>query len=218
MARPFNRYIAYLTYFTLLALYIITFIFLFNSDAEIISFGCMTAFSIFFLLFIIDTIGSYMSIYNFTLITGYIWFVLFSSIALKSTALIFILMMFRSVYNIKDIVTANNIDKPKNKDKKSNIPPDYRDMINEYKILFIINMGFIFLILFLLMYNYSSMNVNIFSRMNTLMEEGDVASFTPLLGPIIMIILSTRLILSSAYEVYIGNELYKLDSKRVLIA
>jgi hypothetical protein len=218
MARPYNKYIAYLTLFTFLVLYIIAFVFIFNANTEIISFGCMTIFSIFFLFFLIDTIGSYMNNFYFTLIPGYIWFVLFASISLKIAALVLILIMFRGVYTMKEMVTANNINKPKNKNKKSNIPPQYRDMINDYKILFIINMVFIFILFFMLMYNYSSLNSNIFSRMNTLMEEGDMSSFTPLIGPIIMVLIATRLAVSSGYEVYIGNELYKLNGKRVVIA
>jgi hypothetical protein len=53
--------------------------------------------------------------FPFTLIPAYIWFVLFASISLKIAALVLILIMFRGVYNVKEIVTVNNINKPKNK-------------------------------------------------------------------------------------------------------
>jgi hypothetical protein len=214
--RPFNKYIAYLTVFAFIALYIISFVFLFHSDTEIISFGFLTVFSIFFTLFIIDTIGSYLKNYSMSLVTGWTWFVLFSSISLKVSALILTLIMFRGVYTIKEIVTLKKPDAPlEHKDKKTNIPPMYREMINDYKILFMVNMIVLLLLTFLLMYCYSSLNVNIISLFHVFSEQGTFSSFKPLVTPIIVLTISTLLIVSSSYEVYFGNELYKLNNKRV---
>jgi hypothetical protein len=215
LPRPFNKYIGYLTLFTFLALYIICFVFLFQDNSEIISFVFLTAFSIFFLLFVIDTIGSYLKNFNITAVTGYIWLVLFSSVAFKIASLLLVLLMFRSIYNIKEIIMVNPIVNSVTKNKKSKIPPKYMNMINDYKILFIINMSVIIALLLLLMYNYVDLNTNFFNKYNTFMELGTFDTFTPLIFPVIILLATTRLAFSSAYEVYIGNELFKVIGKRV---
>ena len=223
--RQFNKYILYLSLITFLVLYIICFIFLFNKNSEIISFGFLTVFSIFFIFYIIDTFGIYFNNNVFTFTTGYSWFVLFASMAFKITSLILILIMFNGVYSLnkKELVnytnTAVEINKPFNKqNQKSNIPPLYKDMINEYKILFIINTSLIFVLFFALMYGYSSLNINIPDTFETFMENAGSATFSnfkPLIFPVIMILTLTFELFASGYEVYIGNELYKLNTRRV---
>jgi hypothetical protein len=214
-SRPFNKYIAYLTVYTFLALYIICFVFLFNNNNEIIGFGFLTLFSIFFIFFIIDTIGSHLNNFNITFVTGYMWFILFSSMALNLSALILILMMFSSVYKLKNIIS---IEKKENsvKNIKSNIPPKYLNMINDFKIIFILNITFVLMLLFFVMYNYSNLNTDIFNSFNTFMEMGTFDSFKPLIAPLFTLLIGTRLLFTSSYEVYIGNELYKMNKKRVI--
>lgn len=214
--RPFNKYIAYLTVYTFLALYAICFTFLFNKNSEIIGFGFLLIFSIFFIFFIIDTIGVHLKNFNITFITGFLWFTLFSSTALNISALILILIMFSSIYKTKSVLTLKKNDNNKPKNKKSIIPPKYVNMINDFKIIFIINIAFILVLLLLVMYNYSSLNVDFFNIFNNFMEIGTFDSFKPLIGPIFILIMCSRVLLSSSYQVYIGNELYKLNNKSVI--
>ena len=219
--RPFNKYISYLSLLTFLVLYIICFLFLFNKNSEILSFGFLTFFSIFFIFFIIDTISIHIINFDTSLITGYSWFVLFATMALKIASLVLVLIMYRDVYNIKETIFYSKknekVNSSMDKNKKSNIPPKYKDMINDYKILFIINIFFIFVLMLVILNNYSNLNINFVDLFGTFIENGTYSSFKPLIIPLFIIIISTRLLFTSAYEVYIGNELYKLKQKRVII-
>ena len=217
--KPFNKYISYLTLLTFIALYIISFIFLFKTETEVISFILLTIFSIFFTLFIIDTLSVYISNFNTTFITGLTWFTLFTSMAFKITALVFILILFKSLNKIKNIVKLGKPSQSINnyKDIKMNIPPTYKLMLNDYKILFILNMAFILVLMAFLIYNYSSLNSEFFNNMNIFMEEATYSKFRPLILPIGMIFTCLRLLFMTSYEVYIGNEFFKLNNKTLLI-
>jgi hypothetical protein len=138
--------IKYLNIGGFLTLYIIVFVYLFQKKYEITSFILLSVFHGMFTLFVIQM----MSTYNFTMmsyLTKSIWLVIFVGMVLGIVSLTF----FISTYKFFD-----------DKYAKRNIPMPFNDdtitMINNFKILFITNVGLIIMLLSFAIYKNEYLN------------------------------------------------------------
>jgi hypothetical protein len=148
---------------------------------------------------------------NFTSIFS--WFVLFVAMGLKITSLVFILLMYNDNKKKNDIdADATYMD---NDDNTLVLSGRSIYIFEEYKGIYIFSMIIIFLFLYRLLYSYSSINVQIMSVFDDLMDEFNKNNIIRFSIHVLMIFVGLCLLYITASEVFIGYNLYKKDKRKI---
>lgn len=196
-----NDFITYLSLFSFLLLYIICFIFLFNKDKEVISFVLLTVFHLFFILYIIQTFSLFLN-KQINFITIFAWSGIFISLLFKLIGLILLLITFSHFHLI-------GINKGK---KNKKLPSNFDKKLNNYKILFQVNMAFIAIVIISIILNYDSLNINFWESLKRFLNDGTIKQ---LVFPFIIIISNLLTMSLASYEIYLGDYFMKLKNKSI---
>jgi hypothetical protein len=199
-------YFNHLTIFTFIALYIISLVFLFRINTEIVSFYVLTIFQGFFILFIIQTLLTY-DIRKLMFIPMLMMASVIIASTLKFVSLIFILIMFKNLnigYEIEEIGNKK-------------LPSQYRKYMNDYKILFTVDVAFIIFTLLIFMIQFDGLQTIHFSTLMTAVLNGKDFQAGELISSMFAFILSVGIMVASAGELYIGNKFSKIHKKRIQI-
>ena len=204
---PVNYYFNHLTIFTFIALYIISLVFFFRTRSEIISFYTLTIFQAFFILFILQTLLKYETNKVMFIPMTMIVSVLIASI-FKFVSLVCILVMFKNLNIGYDLEKAGS----------KSLPSQYRKYMNDYKILFAINICAILLLLLAFMINFDTLNqININNLTTNLLNSMILPNILNILPSLFLLMISLSIIGTTAWEVYIGNKFSKIHKKRIQI-
>lgn len=199
-------YFNHLTIFTFIAIYIISLVFFFKRNTEIVSFYVLTIFQGFFTLFLIQTLSTYeinkMMFIPFLMILS----VLLASI-FKFISLIYMVLMFKHLNVGYDIENSDN----------KRLPSQYRKYMNDYKILFTVDVAFILFILLIFMIHYDTLQTIKFYPLITSVLNGKGVDMGDFIPSLFLFIVSMGIITSTAVEVYIGNKFSKIHKKRIKI-
>lgn len=199
-------YFNHLTIFTFIALYIISLVFFYRKDTETVSCYVLTIFQGFFILFIIQTLLTYDTRKLMFIPLLMIISVLIASI-FKFISLIYMLLMF------KHLNVGYNIKKFGNK----KLPSQYRKYMNEYKILFTVDVIVILFTLLIFMIHFDGLQTIHFSRIMTAVLNGRDFQFSQFITSLFLFILSLGIVGTTMWEVYIGNNFSKIHKKRIQI-
>jgi hypothetical protein len=187
----------FLNYTAFLILYIIGFIVLNVKNTEIIGF---------YFLFIINTactlynISYYSGLKDLYLISTTLWGSIIISGILHTVALILIIMMLS---NIK-IKYSDTFGTP------INLPPIYRDKLNEFKKLTITTFSICSFLLIMFMISFDSINISFKDDMNTV--NGILLNFFPFC----ILLLSFGPLIISSMQVTIANSFIILSKQQLM--
>jgi hypothetical protein len=126
---------------------------------------------------------------------------------LKFVSLIFILIMFKNLnigYEIEEIGNKK-------------LPSQYRKYMNDYKILFTVDVAFIIFTLLIFMIQFDGLQTIHFSTLMTAVLNGKDFQAGELISSMFAFILSVGIMVASAGELYIGNKFSKIHKKRIQI-
>ena len=190
------NYITYLNIFSFIAIFIISFVFLYNNKTQLMSISILIIFLIFFMFYLLYlfTIYSKNTIY---FVSGFSWLSLFSSITFKTISLI---LLFYTMNRLQIY------DKDKNEmilSKKN------KKIINDYYLMFIANMVLIFIILLVLL-NYNNLNRELFYNLSYIFDENLSQSDAFIIYvQLFIILLCSITTISSFYEILFINKFSK---------
>ena len=199
-------YFNHLTIFTFIALYIISLVFFFRRQTETVSCYVLTIFQGFFILFIIQTYLTYDTRKLMFIPLLMILSVLIASI-FKFVSLIYMLLMF------KHLNIGYNIKKFGNK----KLPSQYRKYMNDYKILFTVDIAFILFVLLIFMIHFDGLQTIHFSTIMTAVLNGKDFQFSQFITSFFLFIISLGIIGTTLWEAYIGYKFSKIHKKRIQI-
>jgi hypothetical protein len=127
---------------------------------------------------------------------------------LKLISLIFMLVMFKNLnvgYNIEEVGSKR-------------LPSQYRKYMNDYKILFTVDISFILFLLLIFMIHYDTLNeINFYNLMTNVLNVTTLQNIINAIPSIFLFIISLGIIGTTAGEVYMGNLFSKIHKKRIQI-
>lgn len=199
-------YFNHLTIFTFIAIYIISLVFFFRRNTEIVSFYVLTIFQGFFILFLIQTLFTY-DINKMLFIPSFMIISVLSASILKFISLIYMVLMF------KHLNVGYKIKKFGNK----KLPSQYRKYMNDYKILFTQDIAIILFLLLIFMIHYDGLQtINSYSLLSAVLNGKDF-QIGELFTTLFLFILSFVIMVTTGRELYIGNKFSKIHKKRIKI-
>lgn len=199
-------YFNHLTIFTFIAIYIISLVFFFRRNTEIVSFYVLTIFQGFFILFIIQTLFAY-DINKMLFIPSFMIISVLSASILKFISLIYMVLMFKHLnvgYKIKKFGSKK-------------LPSQYRKYMNDYKILFTVDVAFILFVLLIFMIHYDTLQTIKFYPLITSVLNGKEVDMGKFIPSLFLFIVSMGIMTSTSVELYIGNKFSKIHKKRIKI-
>jgi hypothetical protein len=126
---------------------------------------------------------------------------------LKFVSLIYMVLMF------KHLNIGYNIKKFGNK----KLPLQYRKYMNDYKILFTVDVALILFVLLIFMIHFDGLQTIHSYNLFTNIINGITVKMDDFIPAFFLFILSLGIIVATAREVYIGNKFSKIHKKRIQI-